>query len=75
MVEERWSRAMPFANAGFTLRDGSILGAYAAWVLSKGWDALSESDKDRFSPICPDFIIELRSLSDNLGELEGKMEQ
>ena len=71
----RDGRGHAFANAGFTLRDGSILGAYAAWVLSKRWDALSENDKDRFSPICPDFIIELRSLSDNLGELEDKMEQ
>jgi Uma2 family endonuclease len=47
----------------------------AAWVLASRWDALSASDKDRFSPICPDFIIELRSPSDSLAELEAKMEQ
>ncbi len=63
------------SNTGFTLPDGSMRSPDAAWVEAVRWDALSENDKDRFSPICPDFIIELRSLSDNLGELEGKMEQ
>jgi Uma2 family endonuclease len=35
---------------------------------------LSEADQIRFSPLCPDFVIELRSPSDNLKELEEKME-
>jgi Uma2 family endonuclease len=63
------------SNTGFTLRDGSMRSPDAAWVLAARWDALSDDDKDRFSPICPDFIIELRSQSDSLPELEAKMEQ
>jgi Uma2 family endonuclease len=63
------------SNTGFTLPDGSMRSPDAAWVLASRWDALSASDKDRFSPICPDFIIELRSPSDSLAELEAKMEQ
>jgi len=62
------------SNTGFTLPDGSMRSPDAAWVQSVRWDTLSEKDKDRFSPICPDFIIELRSPSDNLPELQGKMQ-
>jgi Uma2 family endonuclease len=63
------------SNTGFTLPDGSMRSPDAAWVEAARWDALSEDDKDRFSPICPDFIIELRSQSDRLAELEAKMVQ
>lgn len=71
----RDGRGYAFANAGFTLPDGSMRGTYTAWIESMRWDSLSKRDKDRFSPICPDFIIELRSQSDSLSELEAKMEQ
>jgi Uma2 family endonuclease len=63
------------SNTGFTLPDGSMRSPDAAWVRSARWDSLSEYDKERFSPICPEFIIELRSPSDNLAELEAKMDQ
>ena len=63
------------SNGGFSLPDGSMRAADAAWVLRSRWDELSEKDKNRFAPICPDFIIELRSPSDNLAELEAKMER
>ena len=35
----------------------------------------SQADQARFSPLCPDFVIELRSPSDNIADLEAKMEQ
>jgi Uma2 family endonuclease len=63
------------SNTGFTLPDGSMRSPDAAWIRASRWDALSAKDKDGFSPICPDFIIELRSPSDNLAELEMKMEK
>lgn len=62
------------SNTGFTLPDGSMRSPDAAWVQANRWDALSEEDKNRFSPICPDFIIELRSPSDSLPDLEAKMD-
>jgi Uma2 family endonuclease len=37
--------------------------------------SLSEEEKARFAPICPDFVIELRSPSDKLPDLQTKMEQ
>jgi Uma2 family endonuclease len=63
------------SNTGFTLPDGSMRSPDAAWVAAARWDSLSEYDKERFSPICPEFIIELRSPSDNLAELQAKMKQ
>jgi Uma2 family endonuclease len=74
-----WSRrdrrGYTFANGGFTLRDGSMRGAYTAWIQAVRWDDLSEDEKDGFSPIAPDFIIELRSPNDGLAELQEKMAQ
>jgi Uma2 family endonuclease len=63
------------SSTGFTLPDGSLRSPDAAWVEAARWNALSEAEKNRFSPICPDFIIELRSQSDNLAALEAKMAQ
>jgi Uma2 family endonuclease len=62
------------SNGGFTLPDNSVRAADAAWLLKSRWNALSEADQARFSPLCPDFVIELRSPSDNLPELKAKME-
>jgi Uma2 family endonuclease len=63
------------SNGGFTLPDNSVRAADAAWVLKSRWDKLSDADKARFSPLCPDFVIELRSPSDSLIELSEKMQQ
>lgn len=63
------------SNTGFTLPDGSMRSPDAAWVAVERWDALSEEDQIRFSPICPEFVVDLRSESDRLKDLETKMEQ
>jgi Uma2 family endonuclease len=58
------------SNGGFTLPDGSVRAADAAWVDRKRWDALSAKDQARFAPLCPDFVIELRSPDDSLSVVE-----
>jgi Uma2 family endonuclease len=63
------------SNGGFTLPDGSMRAADAAWVELKKWELLSSEDQARYAPLCPDFVIELRSPSDSLAELKEKMEQ
>jgi Uma2 family endonuclease len=63
------------SNTGFSLPDGSMRSPDAAWVLAERWEALSEPDKDGFSPLCPEFVMELRSQSDRLVDLQAKMEQ
>lgn len=39
------------------------------------WDALSKAEKEGFAPLCPDFVIELRSTSDRLSTLQEKMRE
>ena len=61
------------ASAGFTLSDRSVLSPDASWVSKEKWSTLSEEEKDRFAPVCPDFVIEVRSKSDIQEDLKKKM--
>jgi Uma2 family endonuclease len=63
------------SNGGFSLPDGSMRAADAAWVARNRWDTLTDAEQSRYAPLCPDFIIELRSPNDGLAELKKKMEQ
>jgi Uma2 family endonuclease len=57
----------------FQLPNGAKRSPDAAWVLLERWEALSAEDKRKFPPLCPDFVIELRSQSDSLETLRAKM--
>jgi len=46
-----------------------------AWVRRTRWDALTEAQRRKFPPVCPDFVLELRSPSDTLGDLQAKLEE
>lgn len=73
---EKDGRGIAFdSNGGFTLPDGSMRAADAAWVALPRWKALSEADQSRYAPLCPDFVIELRSPSDSLPDIQKKMER
>src|SRR5260370_11814309 len=61
------------SSAGFTLPNRAILSPDAAWIKREKWDALSEDEQEGFAPLCPDFVVEIRSRSDNLPPLESKM--
>jgi Uma2 family endonuclease len=63
------------SSTGFSLPDGSMRSPDAAWIEAVRWNALSKADQNRFSPICPDFVVELRSQTDDLSKLEAKMER
>ncbi len=74
----RWAeedgRGLVFeSNCGYTLPDGSVRSPDASWIAWKRWNALSPADQQRFAPICPEFLVELRSPSDSLPELQDKM--
>jgi len=60
-------------NAGFTLPDGSVRAADASWVAWGRLNALTPEQLQSFAPICPEFVIEVRSKSDRLAELQEKM--
>jgi Uma2 family endonuclease len=61
------------SSAGFTLPNGAIRSPDAAWIHRQRWDSLTKQQKGSFAPICPDFVVELRSPSDNLTQLNLKM--
>lgn len=61
------------SSTGFKLPDGSDISPDAAWVRRDRWDALTAEQKEKFAPICPDFVVELRSASDSLEKLRAKM--
>lgn len=61
------------ASTGFTLSDGSVLSPDASWVPLAKWNALTVGQQRSFAPICPDFVIEVRSKSDSRSVLEAKM--
>ena len=46
-----------------------------SWVKKEKWETLQIEDQEKFAPVCPDFIIELRSKSDSLQQLKAKMEK
>jgi Uma2 family endonuclease len=61
------------SSTGFELPSGATRSPDAAWVRRARLAALSERDKDDFVPLCPDFVIELRSRSDRVTDLIAKM--
>jgi Uma2 family endonuclease len=44
-------------------------------VRGERWNALTPDEQDGFPPLCPDFVIELRSKTDSLKELQAKMQE
>jgi Uma2 family endonuclease len=62
-------------TAGFKLADNSVRAADAAWVSWQRLNSLSQAELAGFGPICPEFVIEVRSKTDRLPVLQAKMEQ
>ncbi len=59
----------------FKLPNGADRSPDAAWIKLERWNTLTEEEKQKFPPICPDFVIELLSPSDNLKTIEEKMKE
>ncbi|MBD2691294.1 Uma2 family endonuclease [Anabaena catenula] len=63
------------SSTGFHLPNGADRSPDAAWVRQERWDALSLEQQESFAPICPDFVLELRSKTDSLEKLQAKMRE
>ncbi len=63
------------SSTGFHLPNGANRSPDAAWVSQDRWDTLTREQQDEFVPLCPDFIVELRSKSDNMEPLRAKMKE
>ncbi|MEH2014505.1 Uma2 family endonuclease [Nostoc sp.] len=63
------------SSTGFTLANGAERSPDASWVKIERWNALTSEQQEKFAPICPDFVVELRSRTDSLKELQEKMQE
>ncbi|MEH2172022.1 Uma2 family endonuclease [Nostoc sp.] len=63
------------SSGGFKLPNGAERSPDASWVKMERWNALSEAEKERFAPLCPDFVVELMSPSDSLEKTRTKMRE
>lgn len=63
------------SSTGFHLPNGADRSPDAAWVRRDRWDALSPADREGFAPLCPDFVLGLRSASDRLAGLQAKLRE
>jgi len=61
------------SSTGFALPDTSVRSPDASWIRKERWEALSLEEQEKFPPLCPDFVIELRSKHDNLPAIQNKM--
>jgi Uma2 family endonuclease len=59
----------------FTLLKGGKRSPDVAWIANERWEALPREEQEKFARICPDFVIELRSRTDSLSQLQAKMQE
>ncbi len=63
------------SSTGFKLPNGANRSPDAAWVSHSRLSTLSFEQKSKFIPLCPDFVIELKSPTDTLEDSEAKMRE
>lgn len=63
------------SSTGFKLQNGAARSPDAAWVKRERWDTLTSEQKRKFAPLCPDFVVELCSPSDNFNSVQKKMQE
>ena len=63
------------SSTGFRLPNGAVRSPDVAWVRTEAWQALPAAQQEKFPPLCPDFVVELVSPSDELTAVVVKMEE
>lgn len=63
------------SSAGFTLPNGAIRSPDAAWIARSRWNSLTREQRRKFAPLCPDFVLELKSPNDDLSALQAKLQE
>ena len=63
------------SNAGFILPNSAIRSPDAAWISQERWNQVPQEERENFGKLCPDFVVEIRSLSDRKGALRAKMRE
>lgn len=63
------------SNTLFVLPNGAKRMPDASWVKRDRWEALTQQQQDGYVPLCPDFVVELRSPTDSITQLQAKMRE
>lgn len=63
------------SSGGFFLPDGSMLNPDASYVLPQTLRGVDKEQLTGFPRLCPDFVVELLSISDSLSKAQQKMER
>ena len=63
------------SNGGFTLPNGAVRAPDASWLKLERWEALTQGQRRKFLPLCPDFVVELLSPTDSVKQLQAKMQE
>ncbi|PMB47119.1 hypothetical protein CEN39_24990 [Fischerella thermalis CCMEE 5201] len=63
------------SSTGFHLPNGADRSPDAAWIKLERWEKLTKEEQEGFAPICPDFVVGLRSPSDSIETLREKMKE
>jgi Uma2 family endonuclease len=63
------------SSTGFILPNGAMRSPEVSWVLRSRLETLTAEQKQKFLPLCPDFVVELRSPSDRMADLHDKMQE
>ncbi|MEA5418424.1 Uma2 family endonuclease [Spirulina sp. CCNP1310] len=75
LMEEGGSGVAFDSSTGFILPNGAHRSPDVAWLAPDRWDRLTAAQRQGFIPLCPDFVIELRSASDRLPTLQAKLQE
>jgi Uma2 family endonuclease len=63
------------SSTGFKLPNGATRSPDVSWIKMERWNALTPEQRKNFLPLCPDFVIELVSESDDLADTQAKMRE
>ncbi len=63
------------SSTGFTLPNGAKRSPDAAWIRYERWNGLTDKQQEKFPPLCPEFVVELRSLTDSVSVIHEKMRE
>ncbi|MCC3447121.1 MAG: Uma2 family endonuclease [Microcoleus sp. PH2017_39_LGB_O_B] len=63
------------SSTGFTLPNKADRSPDVSWVEKSRWEALTAQQREKFIPLCPDFVIEILSPSDSLKKTQDKMQE
>jgi Uma2 family endonuclease len=62
------------SSTAFRLPSSAVRSPDVAWISNERWNKLTEKEKEKFPPLCPDFVVELMSATDDEADLKKKIE-